>query len=58
MERPEYIPLSFSQQRLRYIDQLEGTVQYHIPAVLRLKGALDTRALTETAAKGTDDRPP
>ena len=37
--RPDYIPLSFSQERLWFIDQLEGTVQYHVPAVLRLKGA-------------------
>ena len=28
-----------------FIDQLEGSVQYHIPAVLRLKGALNKEAL-------------
>ena len=39
------IPLSFSQERLWFINQLEGTVQYHIPAVLRLKGKLDKQAL-------------
>ncbi|MEO7534403.1 MAG: amino acid adenylation domain-containing protein, partial [Ferruginibacter sp.] len=44
-QRPEHIPLSFSQERLLFIDQLEGSTQYHIPAVLRLKGKLDTRAL-------------
>jgi hypothetical protein len=37
--RPAQIPLSFSQERLWFIDRLEGTVQYHIPAVLRLKGS-------------------
>ncbi len=43
--RPEYIPLSFSQERLYFIDQLEGSIQYHVPAVLRLKGKLDSIAL-------------
>jgi amino acid adenylation domain-containing protein len=43
--RPKHIPLSFSQQRLWFIDKLEGSVQYHIPAVLKLKGKLDKEAL-------------
>ncbi|MEO6732999.1 MAG: amino acid adenylation domain-containing protein, partial [Ferruginibacter sp.] len=45
MPRPEHIPLSFSQERLWFIDQLEGSVQYHVPFVLRLKGDLDINAL-------------
>ena len=44
-ERPDLIPLSFSQERLWFIDRLEGSVQYHMPAVLRMKGELDTEAL-------------
>ncbi|MBC7875213.1 MAG: AMP-binding protein, partial [Ferruginibacter sp.] len=43
--RPGHIPLSFSQERLWFIDQLDGSLQYHIPAVLRLKGSLDIAAL-------------
>jgi hypothetical protein len=36
-QRPEHIPLSFSQERLWFIDRLAGSVQYHVPAVLRFK---------------------
>src|SRR3954463_12492995 len=41
----KYTPLSFGQERLWYIDQLQGSVQYHIPVVLRLKGMLKKDAL-------------
>ncbi|HLU89146.1 MAG TPA: amino acid adenylation domain-containing protein, partial [Cyclobacteriaceae bacterium] len=43
--RPEKIPLSFNQESLWFIDQLEGSVQYHLPTVLRLNGPLDKEAL-------------
>jgi acyl carrier protein len=43
--RPADIPLSFSQERLWFIDRLQGSVPYHIPAVLRLKGKLDIAAM-------------
>jgi len=46
--RPEHIPLSFSQERLWFIDRLEGSIQYHLPAVLRLKGNLSLEALEHT----------
>ncbi|WP_343745933.1 non-ribosomal peptide synthase/polyketide synthase [Chitinophaga sp.] len=54
-ERPARIPLSFSQERLWFIDRMEGSVHYHVPAVLRLKGALDTVALA-TALKTIVER--
>ena len=44
--KPAKIPLSFGQERLWFIDQLEGSTQYHIPATLRLKGNLDVAALS------------
>ncbi len=48
IQRPEHIPLSFSQERLWFIDQLEGSLQYHVPTILRLKGELDKEALSNS----------
>ncbi|HLZ86961.1 MAG TPA: condensation domain-containing protein, partial [Puia sp.] len=45
-ERPQRIPLSFSQERLWFIDQLEGSRQYYVSSVLRLRGALRVEALS------------
>jgi amino acid adenylation domain-containing protein/non-ribosomal peptide synthase protein (TIGR01720 family) len=48
--RPERLPLSASQQRLWFIDQLQGgSTQFHIPAALRLRGELDLSALERAA---------
>ena len=44
--RPELLPLSYSQESLWFIDQLEGSIQYHMPTVLRLRGAVDEQALS------------
>ncbi|HEX5708787.1 MAG TPA: amino acid adenylation domain-containing protein, partial [Pyrinomonadaceae bacterium] len=42
----EPLPLSFAQQRLWFIDQLNpGSTLYSLPGALRLKGALDVAAL-------------
>ncbi|MES2299306.1 MAG: amino acid adenylation domain-containing protein, partial [Pseudomonadota bacterium] len=43
------LPLSFAQERLWFLDQLDHAagVAYHMPAALRLKGTLDKPALRE-----------
>ena len=41
------IPLSFNQERLWFLDQLEGTLAYHIPTFLRLEGNIDVTILEE-----------
>jgi len=44
--RDEPLPLSFAQQRLWFLDQLEpGSTKYHVPLALRLEGDLDLRTL-------------
>ena len=45
-KRPEKLPLSHAQQRLWFIDRLEGTsAEYNMTFALRLKGELDRTAL-------------
>ncbi len=46
-ERPKYIPLSFAQERLWFIDKLQGSVAYHMPEVMRIKGELDVKILSQ-----------
>ena len=45
--RPERIPLSYGQERIWFVDQFEGSVQYHLPTVLRLQRNLEVEVLSQ-----------
>ena len=54
--RPDHLPLSYAQQRLWFLDKLEGTsAEYNLCEALRLHGKLDLAALKRTIA-GIVDR--
>jgi hypothetical protein len=53
--RPEFLPLSYAQQRLWFMDQVNGSsTEYNIPEALRLRGELDLRAFQRTISAIVD----
>jgi amino acid adenylation domain-containing protein len=51
VSREGALPLSFSQQRLWFLDQFEpGTALYNVPAAVRMTGPLDAEALEQSFA--------
>src|SRR5436305_57901 len=43
---PKHLPMSFAQQRLWFLDQVQpGSTLYNIPGLVPLRGALDSGAL-------------
>src|SRR6202012_2047101 len=51
VERPAVVPMSYAQQRLWFIDQLQGpSPVYNMAAALRLRGQLDIQALRAALA--------
>ncbi|TRX32539.1 amino acid adenylation domain-containing protein [Flavobacterium sp. ZT3R18] len=53
--RPLKIPLSYSQERLWFIDKLSGTANYHLNTILRIDGDLDV-ALFENVLRKIVER--
>ena len=52
VSRDEKLPLSFGQQRLWFLDQLEpGNALWNIPIAVRMTGQLDIDALTRTMSE-------
>ncbi len=49
LSRPELLPLSYAQQRLWFLEQLESAgAAYHIPIIFRIRGVIDVLALERT----------
>lgn len=50
-QRPEHLPLSFAQQRLWFIDQLQkSSTEYNLPMAFRLRGRLEAKTLERAVA--------
>jgi amino acid adenylation domain-containing protein len=49
-QRPARVPLAFAQQRLWFIDQLGGSIEYNAPQAYRIRGELNVEALRRALA--------
>ncbi len=47
-------PLSFAQERLWFIDLLQGSANYHIPVILKIEGKLDINLLEKSLQQVID----
>ena len=47
-ERPEFIPLSFAQERLWYINELGQGHQYHMPEIAEIRGVFNKEAFVKS----------
>ncbi|MFC4870611.1 amino acid adenylation domain-containing protein [Negadavirga shengliensis] len=43
--RPQSVPASFNQKSLWFVDQLEGSIAYHLPIVYKIEGKINISAL-------------
>jgi hypothetical protein len=51
-QEPDFFPLSFAQERLWFVDQLEpGNPAYNRPMALRLTGSLNVKALQQALSE-------
>ena len=51
VSRAENLPLSFAQQRLWFLDQLEPGCHYNMPGAVRISGPLDRAALEKSLSE-------
>lgn len=50
VNKPVQLPLSFGQERLWFLDQMDGSLHYHLPLVLKIEGELDADNLHSSLA--------
>ena len=46
--KPKHVPLSYNQEALWVIDRMEGSTQYYVPIILKLKGHINAEILNRS----------